>query len=157
MSAEIWKSVPTAPLYDVSNFGRVRRGGFVLTPTIRNGYPKVGLSVNGVKHQCSVHRLVAELFIPNTEMKRQVNHKDGCKTNNCADNLEWVEPKQNIRHAIDNGLRKTKINAEQAAAIRCERRDGKDPKEIAEKYGISRSAVHNIAAGRKWPQLELPL
>lgn len=51
-----------------------------------------------------IHRLVAQLFIPNVENKREVNHKDGNKHNNRADNLEWVTTSENRIHAYQLGL-----------------------------------------------------
>lgn len=56
-----------------------------------------------------VHRLVAEAFLENEHNKREVNHKDRNKSNNCLYNLEWVTRQENIKHAYDNGLFKQKI------------------------------------------------
>lgn len=50
------------------------------------------------------HRGVALSWLDNPGNKSYVNHLDGDKTNNCIDNLEWVTPAENTRHAIDTGL-----------------------------------------------------
>lgn len=60
-----------------------------------NGYSTV--SINGKNRY--VHRLVAEAFVPNPENKEEVNHIDGCRSNNNATNLEWVTKIENMRHA----------------------------------------------------------
>ena len=71
----------------------------------------------------SVHRIVAEVFVPNPYGYSEVNHKDGNKKNNCATNLEWVTHKRNIEHAIKTGLIgdcAKKATADVVRAIRAE-------------------------------------
>lgn len=65
------------------------------------GYCIINFLVNGKRIGFTIHTLVARQFIPNDNpLKTQVNHKDGDKTNNCVDNLEWVTPKENMEHSI---------------------------------------------------------
>ena len=66
------------------------------------GYQIVGLSTNHQRKSVGIHTLVAKQFISNDNPnKTQVNHKDGNKQNNNIDNLEWVTPAENMRHAVD--------------------------------------------------------
>lgn len=83
---------------------------FRLKPFIKpDGYLAVSLwdnSKRGSKKRKTflVHRLVAETFIPNINCKPTVNHKDGVKTNNSVDNLEWATWSEQEIHSFANGL-----------------------------------------------------
>ena len=108
---EIWKPVNGYEgLYEVSNLGNVRsiRTNRTMKLQLHKGYLKVGLYKQRTLKQFSVHRLVASAFIPNPKSKPEVNHLDGDKTNNRADNLEWCTPCENANHALAMGLRKDK-------------------------------------------------
>ena len=120
---EVWKDIEEFKgLYQVSNLGQIRSidriteyktGAKRLTKGVvlsigknKLGYSQVGLSKNDKCYSRRVHRLVAQAFIPNPNRYKEINHIDGNKQNNNVDNLEWCNRKQNIRHAINNGLRK---------------------------------------------------
>lgn len=109
---EIWKPISSYEgLYEISNTGKVNSliSGRILKPWTNNkGYLYVRLTKDGQHKTFSVHRLVANAFIPNTERMEQVNHIDGNKQNNCSENLEWCNDLQNRTHAYKSGLRKMK-------------------------------------------------
>ena len=81
----------------------------------RCGYRR--LKIGRVKSY-RTHRLVACAFIPNTNNLPQVNHKDGDKSNNRVDNLEWCDNSHNQRHAIDTGLKVVEFAEKSSAATR---------------------------------------
>lgn len=82
--------------YLISNYGRVYSLRTKKCLTWTGGvYPKVVLSVNQVKVNKEIHRLVAEHFIPNPDNLPQVNHKDEDKWNPVWTNLEWCTAKYN--------------------------------------------------------------
>lgn len=91
-------------LYQVSNFGNVRtvkNGEAEMSQQEnRNGYMTVHLRNKGVERRAMVHRLVAEAFIPNPDGLRDVNHKNGNKSDNRVENLEWVSHSDNMTHSF---------------------------------------------------------
>ena len=101
---EEWKDIPEYEgLYQVSNLGRVKslcyqgkkRDMTLKAGVLSKGYLGVVLSKDGVRKNRSIHRLVAEAFIPNPCGLPCINHKDECKTNNTVTNLEWCDYKYN--------------------------------------------------------------
>lgn len=107
--SEIWKWISGFEgLYKISNKGRVKsfhrkkKKGKILSANNKSGYKKINLSKNGKCYSIRIHRLVAEAFIPNPENKSQINHLDMNKSNNKVENLEWVTPAENVRHAVKN-------------------------------------------------------
>ncbi len=116
---EIWKSIPGFyAYYEVSTLGRVRSldrivscglhiqtvKGKILTHHLdRDGYPRLGLRINGKQKLYRVNRLVALTFIDNPNNLPIVHHKDNIRNNNCVDNLEWTNDKGNIGYMMECG------------------------------------------------------
>jgi hypothetical protein len=69
-----------------------------------SGYPQINISIRGKTKSFSVHRLVAEKFLPNPYNKPEVNHKNGKKRINRSSNLEWVTRSENMKHGFKTGL-----------------------------------------------------
>lgn len=108
---EIWKKVNCCNDYEVSNYGRVRsnksgKWKLLSISETQDGYKKCSLHYNGSAHCYRLNRLVAEHFIENPQNKPTVNHIDGNKANNRADNLEWATLSEQMQHAYDSGLKK---------------------------------------------------
>ena len=105
MNTEIWhKCEVPYTRYEVSNLGRVRNAptGLVLRlRKCRSGYFDVLLNYKGQEKRFYVHSLVATAFVEGWREGLEVNHKNGVKTDNRAENLEWVTSSENKQHARD--------------------------------------------------------
>ena len=89
--------------FTISNNGKVYKNGIEVRQNENfDGYLVVYVGNN---RSISVHRLVAMAFIPNDspEIKKEVNHKDFNRKNNCVDNLEWISHSDNIKYSIKHG------------------------------------------------------
>lgn len=158
---ETWKTILGNEGYEVSDLGNVRAkkrqvvykdgrvGNFperLMNPMLtKKGYHKVHLSSNkkeGYRTSKLVHRLVAEMFIPNPLEKPQVNHKDGNKLNNRIDNLEWATNQENHEHKIENNLIPTSHFPKQVGKFT---KDG----ELLETFDSIYSAAKSMNA-RQW-------
>jgi hypothetical protein len=171
---EIWKKIPNFSGYEASNLGRLRSLNYkrsgkikVLKPTqSSDGYMKtVLIDDKGEYRSWTVHLFVMMAFIGVKPEGLEVNHKNGDKTDNRVDNLEYVTHKYNVQHSFDNGFQKALIGEDNPTAkltnndvleIREYVRNKKEQgvryygrKRLADKYGISESHIKDIVSGRR--------
>ena len=166
---EIWKDIAGFEgLYQVSNLGNVKRliservfeERLIGRSIDRYGYVKRVLSKGGKSHCFTEHRLVAMSFIENPNNKATVNHKNGIKTDNTVENLEWLTSGENTRHAIETGLKdnkgikhnKCKLTEEQVLEIR-KIGYSKTRTSLSKKYGVSTSSILRIIKRENWKHL----
>lgn len=160
--AEEWHPVARCPLYEVSNFGRVRRVTYLATGRNESGYPTVEFwqrnkRIRGVL----VHRLVAEAFVPNPSNLPIVHHKDHNRENPHVDNLEWTDNTENQRYSWARGVRENKRGSEhgnakltehQVVCIRAFRKIWRQ-RAIAQHFGVSQHTIMYVHTGRGWSHI----
>ncbi len=152
VAKEIWVSIDDE--YSISNFGRIKHifkdhYRLISGSVHKDGYRFVTLHGK----QMPLHRIVAKYYHNDSYNENLVvNHIDGNKQNNRADNLEWITQSENIRHSIENNLQPKSANtytgkftAEQREEIKRLWDEGElSKRKIAKKYGVSHTCINNI-------------
>lgn len=178
LEGEIWKRIPGYSLYEISNMGRLKTFNWkgcgrtvIMKPALDgNGYLRTMLKRDSDGKVCTikVHRLVAITFIPNPENKPQVNHINAIRSDNRAENLNWMTHAENIKYSFTIGIScnkgengpTSKLTYEEAKKIREKFtygiKGGKKlsgqitRKMLAEEYGLSETGIKRILANKTY-------
>lgn len=145
-------SIDTLGVVRNETLGKVLKGTSISN---HNRYVKIHL-----QKFHALHRLVAEHFIPNPDNRQYVNHIDGNRYNNMADNLEWCTHSHNMKHAYRTGLKTNKgeinpvniLSEEEVKLIWSLRHTGLTARQIRDRLNLSVSidAVKSIRQGKNW-------
>lgn len=173
-----WKVVPGYEYVEVTRDGRARsvarsiparnRWGTINSRTYEsieyapyecgNGYLRVAVAFQGKKRQPTyLHRLVALTFVDGFTEGFHVNHINGIKKDNRAENLEWVPLEKNVELAWEDGLCvgiPSKLTAKRVRAIRQALSAGLAHNTIAILAEVSRATIKSIRDGRTWQQVQ---
>lgn len=148
-------------LFEVSSSGDIRnkKTGRVLKQTVGStGYLNVATKIGGRagKNVCfRMHRVILQSFAGDQPGK-EVNHKDGDKTNNHVHNLEWVTSSENSKHAFETGLAKarrgtnhtsSKLTLEDVERIKLLRSEGYTCRELGLMFGVHHMQVSRVSRG----------
>jgi hypothetical protein len=166
---EIWKTIPGYNnMYQISNFGnvkslnRISMGGRKLSEKILkhnkhpHGYISICLRKGGKNKFYLAHRLVMLAFVGPSDL--QVNHKNGIKTDNRLENLEYVTCSENQMHAFKNNINQhqgvkhylSKLTEAEVIEIKNSK---KDYATLSSNFGVSKATICNIKKEKVWKGL----
>lgn len=160
---EVWKNViGYEGLYEVSSLGNIYSNiskKILKINRNKDGYLSIELWNKGKNKRCKIHRLVAIAFICNPLNKREVNHKNGIKSDNRIQNLEWVTKSENEKHAYRTGLKYNKGEKHSQNILKENdipfiidllRNKVMYDREIGELFGVTRKTINKIKLGKSW-------
>lgn len=175
IEGELFRNVKnTNGIYWISNYGRLltlnhRNSGKakIMKPAKdANGYLRTMIVSNGKLKTIKIHRLVAEAWIENPENKSQVNHIDFDRSNNKANNLEWMTPKENTEYSYKAGRIKKPIctkfvkgsdigtsilTESQVLEIRSKFKPRVYTREmLGKEYGVAAATIKDIVLRKSW-------
>jgi len=182
MMEEQWKDVVGYEgIYRVSNMGRIKslsrkvdheyskkifiKERILKGWLINSGYFSIGLSKDGYNSKKLIHRIVAEAFITNPENKPEINHKNGIKTDNRVENLEWCSSSHNKLHSFKMGLSpkpkrkgekngRSKLTKNDVLQIRSIYPQGwLTQQEIADAYDVTQVHISRILLRKIWTHI----
>lgn len=159
---EKWKDIVEFEHYQISTLGRVRskkRDNLIMRGSHSMGYPSISLCKKNKKTGFLIHRLVATHFISNPKNKATVNHKNGIKTDNRVENLEWATHSEQNIHASKMGLKKFngehhsqhKLTDGLVIEIRERSLKGDVPRGVL--YGVSDATIKDINNRKSWKHI----
>ncbi len=146
--------------YYVTEDGKVFRNGRERKLQIVKEYVRVTLSINNIQQTYFVHRMVAEVYIPNPDNKPEVNHDNGIKSDNRVVNLEWNTRKENALHStrilkknIGIDCYRSKLSEEEVRYIKkhCIKFDKEfGYNALGRKFNVHYRTITKIINGKTW-------
>lgn len=163
---EQWKDMPNfGGVYQVSDLGRVKsfaihngtKSRIIKQSKSKKGYLRIIVYKNKKRFNFQSHRIVAQIFIPNTLFLLEINHKKGNKTDNRACAIEWITHEDNIIHAVKHSLiqkgekcHKAKLTEKQVLEIRD---SNLSAKQLSEKYNVSKTTIWSTKRKEYWKHI----
>lgn len=164
---EVWRAHPDIEKIEVSTFGRVRtldivgsrengtysKKGHVLKQfNTKDGYLYVSLSMNGKTVNKTVHRLVAQAFLPNPDNLPQVNHKNCIRDDDCVSNLEWCTASYNSQYREKYGVSQTEAAGRPLFAVKLSTLEVtrfRSQHEASRELGVYQQNINKVIKGKR--------
>ena len=151
-------------LYSDGRMFSVKSNIFLKTRVRRHGYLAYLFRdiTDNKRRAFSIHRLLAEHFIPNPKNYPEINHINGIKTDNRIENLEWCTRSHNCKHAVDTGLHeplrgethpKAKVTEKQVLEIRKLKKEGYRNFELQEIFKTTKDTIQDIVRRKSWKHI----